>query len=219
MFTWTSACGSGAGPSATAGLPTIQPKASPSATLTAFQLIMVPLLSGRGKARGAPGDFSLGAPRVVLRGTLAGCGGRVLFTTVLFIEEPEGGHDQSDDQADLDDEKNEGQQERRCKLPDNNADEADGGQLHDRLEHQRNSVEGDQTNTHGFAERVKRCRRSGEDLRGRGAGWWRRPHTRQRPACIRPARAQPFNEPQRQRARALERLLADRRLQTREHLP
>src|SRR5204862_1911153 len=53
-------------------------------------------------------------------------------------------------------------------------------QLHDRLEHHRNSVEGDQTNTHGFAERVKRCRRSGEELRGLGAGWWRRPHTRQR---------------------------------------
>src|SRR6266852_4101970 len=60
-------------------------------------------------------------------------------------------------------------------------------------------------------------RRSGEELRGLGARRWWRSHARQRPAGVRPARAHPFGEPERQRARALERLFADRRLLAGEH--
>src|ERR1041384_127527 len=63
-----------------------------------------PLLSGRGKARGAPGSLEPGRASIVLPWTLAGSGWRVLLTTRLLIEEPERQHDQRDDQADLEDE-------------------------------------------------------------------------------------------------------------------
>src|SRR6266480_6613706 len=71
MFTWTSACGSGAGPSATAGLPTIQPKASPSETVTAFQLIMVPSFQGGEKHEARQAICRLGAPRLCFGGHYA----------------------------------------------------------------------------------------------------------------------------------------------------
>src|SRR5689334_4013569 len=58
-FTWTSARGSGAGPSATAGFPTIQPKASPSETVTAFQLVMVPSFHGGEKHEARQADSAL----------------------------------------------------------------------------------------------------------------------------------------------------------------
>src|SRR6266699_2552001 len=92
-----------------------------------------PLLSWRGKARGAPGDFEPWGASIVLRWTLAGRGRCVLLTTRLLIEEPEGQHDQGDDQADLEDEKEQWQQESRSKLPQHYADETDRGELHNRL--------------------------------------------------------------------------------------
>src|SRR5882762_5397242 len=74
-FTWTSACGSGAGPSATAGFPTIQPKASPSATVTAFQLVMVPSFQGGEKHEARQAICRLGAPRLCCGGHYEDAGG------------------------------------------------------------------------------------------------------------------------------------------------
>src|SRR5436189_4524104 len=57
--------------------------------------------------------------------------------------------------------------------------------------------------------RMFRCE-SRKQLRRLATGRWRRSHAGERSARIAPPRAQPFGEPQRQRARVLERLLADR---------
>jgi hypothetical protein len=51
----------------------------------------------------------------------------------LLIEEPEGQHDQGNDQADLEDEEKQGQQESGSELPKNYADDADSGKLQNRL--------------------------------------------------------------------------------------
>src|SRR5205809_7226520 len=93
-------------------------------------------LSPGGKARGAPGRFSLGAPRVVFGETLCRGGRRVLLTTVLLIEEPEGQHDQGDDQPDLEHEEQQRHEEYRRELPKADAEQTNGGELQDRLHDQ-----------------------------------------------------------------------------------
>src|SRR5262249_45981938 len=91
-----------------------------------------PFLRGR-KARGAPCRLQARRASIVLRPTLRRRGRCVLLTTTLLIEEPEGQHDQRDDQADLENEEKEGKQEHRCQLPEADADDAYGRQREDRL--------------------------------------------------------------------------------------
>src|SRR5438876_7638690 len=61
---------------------------------------------------------------------------RSLLTTVLLIEEPEGQHDQGDDQPDLEDEEEQRHEEYRCELPKADAEQTNGGELQDRLHDQ-----------------------------------------------------------------------------------
>src|SRR5437588_9308513 len=95
---------------------------------------MVPPLPAE-NARGAPGHLQARRASIVLRRTLRRRGGRVLLTTRLLIEEPEGQHDQADDQADLDDEEKQREQKDGSEFPQTDADDADRGELQNGLEH------------------------------------------------------------------------------------
>src|SRR6267378_5790081 len=97
---------------------------------------MIPPFGQGENARGAPGRLQARRASIVLRRTLRRRGRRVLLTTRLLIEEPEGQHDQGDDQTDLEDEKKQWQEESASEFPQNDADETNRGELHDRLYHQ-----------------------------------------------------------------------------------
>src|SRR5229473_2568084 len=113
----------------------IQPTASASEIVTTFQLVMVPPFNWGDKARGAPGSFSLGAPRFVFLGTLRRGRRRVLLTTVLLVEEPESKHDQAYDQPDFEDEKKDRQKQHGSELPKADAQDSDRGERKHGLHH------------------------------------------------------------------------------------
>src|SRR3989475_4737888 len=144
-------------------------------------------LSAGGKARGAPGSFSLGAPRFVFLGTLRRGGRRVLLTTVLLIEEPEGQHDQADDQPDFEDEKEDRQKQHGSELPETDAQDSDRGERKHGLHH-KIRLKGTSP-IRGRSREVSPVSNIGselsEELRGLGAGGWWRSHPRQRPTRVR----------------------------------
>src|SRR6185436_5821890 len=90
-------------------------------------------------ARGAPGQVQSRRASIVLLRTLGRRGRRVLLTPVLLIEERERQRDEAGDQGDFKDKEEEGEQQARCHLPQDDADDTYGGKLKHWLHHQMRS--------------------------------------------------------------------------------
>src|ERR1043165_1894204 len=96
---------------------------------------MLPPLSPRGKARGAPDRLQVERASIVLCGTRLRRGRGVLLTTVLLIEEPERQHDQSRNEQHLQQEEEDRQEEQAGELDEADTHQADGGELQNGLDH------------------------------------------------------------------------------------
>src|SRR5439155_21932851 len=210
---WTSACGSGAGPSATAGFPMIQPSASASEIVTAFQLVMVPPFQRGEKHEARQAASALARLGLCSWGHYAAGGGVSYLPRFFLLKNQKASMTRPMISPILKTKKRTGR----------SSTEASFQRPMPRIQTAASVSTGFITRSDckgrlQYAEGLEKCQWLGEKLRGLGArGWWRS-HPRQRPTRVRPARAQPFGQPQRQRPRALDRLLPHRGLGAGEHL-